>query len=479
MKKALLLIVVSCLTASIISLLINTIAPEFWTRIVKAQSCCNPPVAQGNDFVKWPKNTVVHVKIQEGGFDGVEVEAIKAAFRAWNARRVSNCSNVSYPEPYELVATPPTQAGNIYYVQYRDDFIAPQPGISGGSSTLGNLVYVNTTLFRNIRELAQPQFKSAYVKGVMLHEIGHQYGLLHFDVGCTSPCSAMCNQYANQSSPTTCDDNVILGIYCEVAATPTPPPDSTPTPPQTEEECEQGVWQEQGWYWNFAEGDCRQIFGGGGTGECPYPPPTYYCGDIVPESNCPFNYWTDNNCNSPVLVDVAGNGFSLTDAAGGVFFDLDGNSDGIRERLAWTIAGSDDAWLALDRNGNGVIDSGREMFGNVTPQPATSASANGFNALSSFDRAERGGNSDGKISKQDAVFNLLRLWRDANHNGVSEAEELHTLKQLGLKSIDLDYKESRRTDQYGNQFKYRAKVRDTHDAQMGRWAWDVFLVSAP
>lgn len=52
------------------------------------------------------------------------------------------------------------------------------------------------------------------------------------------------------------------------------------------------------------------------------------------------------------------------------------------------------------------------------------------------------------------------------------------LRELGLKTLDLDYKKSRRTDQYGNAFRYRAKVKDTHDAQMGRWAWDVFLVTA-
>jgi hypothetical protein len=57
--------------------------------------------------------------------------------------------------------------------------------------------------------------------------------------------------------------------------------------------------------------------------------------------------------------------------------------------------------------------------------------------------------------------------------------ELHTLQDLGLKSIDLDYKESKRTDQHGNRFKYRAKVKDEHGYQLGRWAWDVFLVTGP
>ncbi|MFZ0062998.1 MAG: hypothetical protein WAL47_13290 [Pyrinomonadaceae bacterium] len=194
--------------------------------------------------------------------------------------------------------------------------------------------------------------------------------------------------------------------------------------------------------------------------------------------------WIDNDCDgsidaqdsgcvctTPIVIDTLGNGFDLTSVANGVLFDI--QSSGTPIQLSWIQ--NDEAWLVLDRNGNGMIDNGTELFGNFTPQPVSDV-ANGFQALAEFDKLSQGGNGDGRLSVNDVIFSSLRLWQDINHNGISEAGELHILSASGLMVIDLEYKESGRRDQHGNWFRYRAKVNDNSGSHLGRWAWDVFLL---
>jgi hypothetical protein len=188
----------------------------------------------------------------------------------------------------------------------------------------------------------------------------------------------------------------------------------------------------------------------------------------------------DGGSCSPILIDTAGNGFRLTSAVNGPLFDLSGfgGIEGFEpvRRIGWTTANTDDGWLVLDRNGNGAIDNGMELFGTATPQRGPER--NGFLALAQYDQPLKGGNRDGVINSQDAVFASMRIWIDSNQDGVSAASELFTLGSLDIRGLEFDYKESKKIDEFGNEFKYRAKVKGTK-GQPGRWAWDVYPVSAP
>jgi hypothetical protein len=134
-------------------------------------------------------------------------------------------------------------------------------------------------------------------------------------------------------------------------------------------------------------------------------------------------------------------------------------------------------WLALDRNGNGTIDDFTELFGNLTAQPF-SDDPNGYVALAVFDDPANGGNGNGVIDQDDAVYDHLRLWIDANHNGVSEPEELHTLRDMGIFRIDLRYSMSAYIDANGNRFRYKGRLWDEAGAAH-EVCYDVFLDTAP
>ena len=180
---------------------------------------------------------------------------------------------------------------------------------------------------------------------------------------------------------------------------------------------------------------------------------------------------------SPIIIDIDGDGFHLTDAQSGVNFDI--TASGTPIHIAWTAPDSTNAFLALDRNGNGRIDDGSELFGAVTPQPK-SDHPNGFFALAEFDKPVNGGNGDGVIDRQDLIYYSLRLWIDKNHNGISDPGELFTLQQLGIESISLKTQIVTRIDRYGNIFRYRARINPHgKDSEAGRWSYDVILTQEP
>lgn len=225
-----------------------------------------------------------------------------------------------------------------------------------------------------------------------------------------------------------------------------------------------------------ANGDCCN----GGTctnGTCAACQPNGsppYCGNDNPE-------WDTTSCswicvppggNSPILIDVSGNGFQLTSATNGVSFDISGT--GTPAQIAWTAPGAANAFLCLP-DGDGRCDDGKDLFGNFTPQPP-SPNPNGFVALAVYDRPSNGGNGDGIIDSRDAIYSSLRLWIDANHDGISQPNELHTLPSFGVNSISLNYKADQRTDQYGNIFRYRAQINPNSTTSTGRTAYDVFFV---
>jgi len=178
------------------------------------------------------------------------------------------------------------------------------------------------------------------------------------------------------------------------------------------------------------------------------------------------------------VINLYGGAVDLTNVQNGVDFDLDAEGIGM-QKVSWTMATTQGAFLFLDRNGNGVVDNGLELFGNLTPQlpSPTDPDRNGFLGLARYDRGELGGNGDGMIDSKDAVFASLRLWRDINHNGISEPGELRNLREAGVEKISLKYMKSESADHWGNLVRDYADVVLANHSAPGT-AYDVLLLPA-
>lgn len=192
-----------------------------------------------------------------------------------------------------------------------------------------------------------------------------------------------------------------------------------------------------------------------GASFCLAPPPSWTQQECKYGVSCTAAGWACNGApgSSPIVIDTTGKGFHLTDVAHGVKFQFFPNKPPVQ--ISWTDPTFANGWLVLDRNHNGKIDNATEMFGNLTSQPSSN-DPNGYKALAIFDKKENGGNENGQIDPGDSVYFALRVWVDKNQNGISEPDELHSLPELGIRSLDLRYRESPYVDQYGNAFHYKS-----------------------
>jgi len=159
--------------------------------------------------------------------------------------------------------------------------------------------------------------------------------------------------------------------------------------------------------------------------------------------------YPDPSSNCALIVSTnPRSSYTLTSADRGVRFDVD--ADGDLDQVAWTEGGTDVAFLALDRDGDGRISSGRELIGDRTVPDVR----NGVRALTELAAQPEPLST---VHSGIPVFETLRLWTDANHNGVSEADELRPAGDE-LAAIGLGYTPHRRLDSHGNQSRFRGFV---------------------
>jgi hypothetical protein len=417
-------------------------------RVTHAANACTPPTTNGQ---YWAPNTKITVYI-DPSFSAPQIASIKSSLSDWSGQSALTSNNITMTttatdpgamsqNTIRIVNDPSESTGDVATTL--------PPNITSNGQMVSVTIAFNANFPLNATTPAyNPNIPSAgsFLEKIFDHELGHVFGeednLVPTDPTTGQPNPCLQTPGAN-----------VMNGYCGTNDTGNggvDPPSVTP--------CDNTAVAKA-----IATQGGRKTSGGGGSlPKCP-------AGGPAPDQ--------DQGCNpSPIIIDVNGSGFQLTDAASGVRFDISGTGTPIQ--MGWTAEGAANAFLALPGT-DGLVDNGKQLFGNFTPQPPSN-NPNGFAALAVYDLPANGGNGDGIIDSHDAIYSVLRLWIDANHDGISQPEELHTLSSLGVVSISLNYTLSRRVDQYGNVFRYKAAVdpNDPDPSHVGRMAYDVFFVTA-
>ena len=374
---------------------------------------CLSSKRQAGDAVYYPS-----IYLNLSGFPSQFHTALNTASGEWN-----NCNyNGSSDFPPLQYHDPNTRTINFHF----------QAGFNPSNrSACGVFDGQDVTVFEfaaNSNNETIPCTRSDVLEDVLAHELGHVYSLN--DSSCSSYIMSQLSWRNNSYSPT-----AVRAEECQLV-------DETY---YTEEEERQDL---------CAEDDTLSI--------CETAPEC----EIRGTAGC-----------SPIIVDFAGDGFDLSGFDSPVNFDI--NADGYLETTGWTRGGQrlDDGFLALDRNDNGEIDDGSELFGDSTPMNNARA-PHGYEALYVLDQ---GGNANGWIDSGDPIYRRLVLWFDANHNGFSEPSELRPLEALGVLAIEVEpYALGTQHDEHGNYARYlgRAIVRRGGGRVVVQTA-DVFFVVAP
>jgi len=320
---------------------------------------------------------------------------MRHGYDAWNSSSSCNIGGTAFPRFQEI----PDGASRTITVHYVAGF-GPDEIECGTLSGNDILIYEKARIDGTVQFCT----RSGVIDDVMAHELGHVLGLTDQ----YSSCSNYIMSQVGFTSSSTYIDRRIQSAECQKV--------DTTHYTITEQEldyCDA----------NPDDPDCS------GLDDCePY------------------------DCSSPIVIDLDGRGFWLSSLANGVWFDID--ADGIAERTTWSHRGSRDAFLVLDRNGNGRVDDGQELFGNRTRFKNGNLAPNGYDVLAELEITE--GNGDGLIDSADPVYWDLLVWWDRNHDAVSQPAELLTLEKAGIVGLSVVYRVSFDRDEHGNRLRYQS-----------------------